>query len=80
MTTPSSTDIAGALVPLPGKTSAAPKLTRAVTVAMQTTAGDVTIEVYPEAAPNAAERFIDLVKSGFYDNTPISRVVPGFVA
>jgi cyclophilin family peptidyl-prolyl cis-trans isomerase len=47
---------------------------------MQTTAGDVTIEVYPEAAPNAAERFIELVKSGFYDDTPVSRVVPGFVA
>jgi homoserine O-acetyltransferase len=36
--------------------------------------------VYPQAAPNAAKRFVELVTSGFYDETPISRVVPGFVA
>jgi cyclophilin family peptidyl-prolyl cis-trans isomerase len=69
-----------ALVPLPGKENAVPQITRATTVLMQTTAGDVTIDVYPEAAPNAAQRFVELVESGFYDDTPISRVVPGFVA
>jgi peptidyl-prolyl cis-trans isomerase A (cyclophilin A) len=68
------------LVPLPGKENVVPELTRATTVRLETTAGDVTIEVYPEAAPNAAQRFIELVESGFYDDTPISRVVPGFVA
>ena len=46
----------------------------------ETTAGDVVIEVYPQAAPNAAKRFVELVTSGFYDDTPVSRVVPGFVA
>jgi cyclophilin family peptidyl-prolyl cis-trans isomerase len=72
--------ISHTLVPLPGKEAAVPTITRAVTVLMQTTAGDVTIELYPEAAPNAVERFIELVRSGFYDDTPVSRVVPGFVA
>jgi cyclophilin family peptidyl-prolyl cis-trans isomerase len=71
---------AGALVPLPGKADAVPTLTRATTVVFETTAGDVTIEVYPDAAPNAAQRFVELVEAGFYDGTPISRVVPGFVA
>ena len=47
---------------------------------LETSAGDVVIEVYPQAAPNAAKRFVELVTSGFYDDTPISRVVPGFVA
>ncbi|HEX5420482.1 MAG TPA: peptidylprolyl isomerase, partial [Gammaproteobacteria bacterium] len=75
-----SNAVAGALDPLPGKENAAPKLTRSIAVLMETTAGKVTIEVYPEAAPNAAARFIELVKAGFYDNTPVSRVVPGFVA
>jgi len=69
-----------ALAPLPGKENAAPALTRATTALMETTAGDVTIEIYPEAAPNAARRFIELVQAGFYDDTPVSRVVPGFVA
>lgn len=60
--------------------SDAPKITEAVKVQMVTDAGDLLIEVYPEAAPNAAQRFLELVKMGFYDNTPIFRVVPGFVA
>ena len=68
------------LNPLPGKEADAPQLTQARVVRFDTTAGAVTIEVYPEAAPNAAQRFIELVESGFYDDIPISRVVPGFVA
>ncbi len=72
------TPIEHTLVPLPGK--AVPVLTRVSTVVLETTAGNVTIEVYPEAAPNAAERFVRLVESGYYDGTPVSRVIPGFVA
>lgn len=68
------------LKPLVGKESTAPALTEATTVRLDTDLGDVVIEVYPQAAPNAAKRFIDLVTSGFYDGIPISRVVPGFVA
>jgi len=68
------------LKPLPGHEADAPKLTHKTTVRMRTTAGDLVIDVFPEAAPNAAKRFLELVSSGFYDDTPISRVVPGFVA
>jgi homoserine O-acetyltransferase len=66
------------LTPLPGKS--APRLTKKSTVRMQTTGGEVVIEVYPEAAPNSAARFIELVRAGYFDDTPVSRVVPGFVA
>jgi peptidyl-prolyl cis-trans isomerase A (cyclophilin A) len=69
-----------ALNPLPDKAATAPMLTENTTIRLQTTAGDVVIEVYPQAAPNAAQRFVELVESGFYDDTPISRVVPNFVA
>ncbi|HUQ52767.1 MAG TPA: peptidylprolyl isomerase [Gammaproteobacteria bacterium] len=68
------------LPPLPGKEGAAPAITQVTRVRLATTGGDVVIEVYPEAAPNAAKRFVELVTSGFYDDTPVSRVVPGFVA
>jgi cyclophilin family peptidyl-prolyl cis-trans isomerase len=68
------------LVPLPGKEGSVPQITQTTTVRMVTTAGEVVIEVYPQAAPNASQRFIELVTSGFYDDTPVSRVVPGFVA
>jgi peptidyl-prolyl cis-trans isomerase A (cyclophilin A) len=76
----SSSSAAGALVPLPGRESAAPALAQKQTIRMETTGGEIVVEVYPEAAPNAAQRFVELVASGFYDDTPISRVVPGFVA
>lgn len=72
--------IATALKPLPGHEADAPKLTRKSTVRMQTTAGDLVIDVFPDAAPHAAQRFLELVSSGFYDDTPVSRVVPDFVA
>lgn len=60
--------------------SALPDLSVRQTVKMATDVGDLTIVVYPQAAPNAAERFLKLADSGFYDNTPIFRVIRGFVA
>jgi cyclophilin family peptidyl-prolyl cis-trans isomerase len=70
----------GALVPLPDFDGTVPPLTQSTTIRLRTTAGDVTIAVYATAAPNAAKRFVELVQAGFYNDTPISRVVPGFVA
>ena len=53
----------------------APEITKSVKVSMTTDAGNMIIEVYPEAAPNASERFLELVEKGFYNDTPIFRVV-----
>ena len=61
------------LTALPG--NEAPEIVQVVKVRMQTDKGELLIEVYPEAAPNAASRFLQLVSAGFYDNTPIFRVV-----
>jgi peptidyl-prolyl cis-trans isomerase A (cyclophilin A) len=68
------------LLPLPGKEDVAPVLTEKRSILLQTDAGDIMLEVYPQAAPNAVARFIELVENGFYNDTPISRVVPEFVA
>ncbi|MFN8607695.1 MAG: peptidylprolyl isomerase [Vulcanimicrobiota bacterium] len=57
----------------------APKLSKIVKAKFTTTQGELLIEIYPEAAPGASKRFIELIKAGFYDNTPIFRVEPGFV-
>lgn len=68
------------LNPLPWISDPFPESGRPELVHFATDAGDIFIAVYPDAAPNAAERFLHLVDIGYYDDTPVSRVVPGFVA
>ncbi|MCA9756017.1 MAG: peptidylprolyl isomerase [Candidatus Eisenbacteria bacterium] len=46
----------------------------------ETTKGDFTVEVHREWAPRGADRFYNLVKNGFYDETRFFRVMPGFMA
>jgi peptidyl-prolyl cis-trans isomerase A (cyclophilin A) len=41
--------------------------------------GDFVIEVHRDWAPNAADRFYNLVRAGFFDNTRFFRVVDGFI-
>ena len=42
--------------------------------------GRVTIQLQPELAPKTVEHIKALVQKGFYDNTPVHRVIPGFMA
>lgn len=46
-----------------------------VTVVMSTSAGDVTIELYPEAAPVTVSNFMKYVDGDLYQNSQIYRVV-----
>ena len=46
---------------------------------VETNKGDFTIELLPAEAPLAANNFICLARAGYYDNTPIHRIVAGFV-
>lgn len=46
-------------------------------VRLETTAGPVVIEVIPEWAPLGADRFLTLVREGYYDDSPLFRVRPG---
>ena len=49
-------------------------------VRLRTSAGDVVVQVHRDWAPVGADRFYNLVKGGFYDDTRIHRVVAGFMA
>jgi peptidyl-prolyl cis-trans isomerase B (cyclophilin B) len=48
-------------------------------VQLQTSKGNITIELDDAKAPNSAANFVEYVKSGHYDNTVFHRVIPGFM-
>ena len=48
-------------------------------VKLETTQGDVLIEVHRDWSPHGAARFYELVKIGFYDDCRFFRVIPGFM-
>lgn len=48
-------------------------------VTMKTSKGVVTIELYPDVAPNTVNNFIALVEKGFYNGTSFHRVIPDFM-
>jgi peptidyl-prolyl cis-trans isomerase B (cyclophilin B) len=45
-----------------------------------TSLGEITIELFPDRAPNHVRQFLRLASSGVYDGTAFHRVVRGFVA
>ncbi|MCR9161344.1 MAG: peptidylprolyl isomerase [Nannocystaceae bacterium] len=48
-------------------------------VKFETTAGDFVVEVKRDQAPVGADRFYNLVKIGFYDDTAFFRAIKGFM-
>lgn len=48
-------------------------------VTLDTEAGMIEIELFPESAPESVRNFLNLTATGMFDSTTFSRVVPGFV-
>jgi len=48
-------------------------------VVLETSLGDITIELYQESAPKTVANFLEYVKSGFYKDTIFHRVIKGFM-
>jgi cyclophilin family peptidyl-prolyl cis-trans isomerase len=48
-------------------------------VELDTTAGTIRIELFPDAAPKTVANFLDYVKSGHYVDTQFHRVIDGFM-
>ena len=46
---------------------------------IKTTEGEMTIELWPDVAPQTVENFKKLAKEGFYDGTAFHRIVKGFM-
>ena len=48
-------------------------------VEIDTTAGKIRIELFPDAAPTTVANFLNYVKARQYDGTQFHRVIPGFM-
>ena len=48
-------------------------------VLIETSKGNITVEVFANNAPKSTANFIGYVKSGFYDGLAFHRVIPGFM-
>src|ERR1035437_6940702 len=49
------------------------------TVVMKTSLGSVTIELYPDKAPETVKNFLQYVNDKFYDGTIFHRVISNFM-
>ena len=50
------------------------------TLRLETTKGNIVIQLRRDLAPNHANRILTLAKEGFYNNVPFHRVIDGFMA
>ena len=49
------------------------------TVLLETTSGDILIELFHDKAPKTVANFLQYVDEGFYNNTIFHRVIPSFM-
>ncbi|MEK6196360.1 MAG: peptidylprolyl isomerase, partial [Deltaproteobacteria bacterium] len=47
-------------------------------VVMETSKGEIVLELYPDKAPLTVKNFLDYIDAGFYSGTVFHRVIPGF--
>lgn len=48
-------------------------------VEMQTNAGNIIVELFPDKAPNTVKNFLNYVNNGFYEGTIFHRVIKNFM-
>jgi len=48
-------------------------------VLIETTLGNIEVELYPQEAPKTVDNFVTLAKKGFYDGIIFHRVIPDFM-
>ncbi len=53
---------------------------KSYTATLETTKGDIVIELYADVAPITVNSFVFLAENGWFDNVPWHRVLEGFVA
>lgn len=71
----------GPQVPAPPEepTIAPPEVTMQETVVLETSKGNIEIELYPEEAPLSVKNFLKYVDDGFYEHVWFHRIIKGFM-
>ena len=68
---------------MPKTYSAPPPMTidpnKTYTATIDTTAGEIKLELYPKDAPNHVNSFVFLARGGYYEGVIFHRVIPGFM-
>ena len=49
------------------------------TAVLETSAGEITLELWPDLAPQTVGNFVGLARQGFYDDTVFHRVIHDFM-
>ena len=52
---------------------------KAPTATIETSEGNITVEFWPDVAPEHVKNFLDLSRAGFYNGVIFHRVIPGFM-
>src|SRR5438270_5624151 len=52
---------------------------RRYTATLHTTAGDITVDLFADEAPQTVNNFVFLARQGFYDGVIFHRTIPGFM-
>ena len=53
--------------------------TKKYSVAIETTEGTITADLFPDVAPGHVNSFVFLAREGYYDGVIFHRVIPGFM-
>ena len=64
---------------LPASSQKGTTMTNPVTIEIQTSLGNMTLELDQEKAPKTVENFVNYVKEKFYDGLIFHRVIPSFM-
>ena len=67
------------LILILGTPFSAPAEASAPLVRIETSMGNITVELNPQAAPKTVANFLQYVRDGFYDNTIFHRVIKSFM-
>ena len=55
-------------------------LSKSYVAVIETTKGDLVLELFAEDVPRTVNNFVTLARDGFYDGLTFHRVIPGFMA